>query len=184
MGRAATDKETTMNISRLLPQRTRNRVFAAGVAFAIASGSAIALVNPEPANAIGLNHKIDSTTKQNNSLAVEKPGFSFQCNDTTGAYKFKVSNAQVIAADHVSRWTDLTVTVTLSQFDQNDWTVVGPISLSQNATTGLFTATSSGTLAPTTHFGLPGYHVCRGGSWVQLEDGDLTGNLNITWQLV
>jgi hypothetical protein len=158
----------------------RARSFIVWVAVVVASTVCIAVGTGTSAGATGATHRLLRTSEVNGSPAVEKPAVMFACNDFTGAYRFKATNVSVIGPDHTSEWLDLTVTFWL--FDStNDWSNSGLITLSQNATNGLFTATSSGYLQPTFN-GRPSTALCATGVTLSLmnlaED-----SLRMSWTL-
>jgi hypothetical protein len=136
------------------------------------------------AGAIGTTHTLVTSSKQNLSQAIEKPSFSFSCNDATGAYKFKIGNVQVIAVDRDSFWPGgknfrLDVTSPIGSVSTAGLT----IPLVQNTTNGLYGATGSGVL-PT--LGEPVSNICATGSTVKFWHslfGSLETDLNLVAQL-
>jgi hypothetical protein len=136
-----------MFVQRFLPRSRGARFVAAATALALSLGGASAALDMRAAGAIGITHKLAGTTKQNFSLAPERPTITFTCNDATLAYKFKATNVQVIKRDHVTPWDTYELRIVVSHLTAPfDAFRVFDIPLTQNATNGLFTATSAGTL--------------------------------------
>ena len=153
-----------MKLDRIISGRTRTRIVAAGTALIILSSGAIAALNAQPANAIGITHKGAKSTLQNNSGAIEKPSISFSCNDTTGAYSLSLVNVQVIQADHISRWPSLTINLFVNTQDYSEQTKVADIPVQQNSSTGLFFVKTTGFLPVTIVHQSPGATMCRTGN--------------------
>jgi hypothetical protein len=131
-----------MFITRLLPRRRGTRVVATATAVVVSLCGASAAIDMRAAGAIGITHKIVQDSKQNTSAAVEAARFSFSCNDATNVYKFKAKGVQVIKSDHVTPWGSYELRIYIEGAPPGPWVV--DIPLTQNATNGLYEATSAG----------------------------------------
>jgi hypothetical protein len=133
--------------------RKRVVAFCASAAVIVVGGGAAVSFLPNPAGAVGTTHKLagcypssyctPTPYTASGTPAVEKSAtMTFQCNDTTGHYKVVFKNVQVIQSDGVTPWSAFKMGVSLNGF--GSWQTI--MTLTQNATSGLFGATQTGRL--------------------------------------
>jgi len=124
-------------------------VSALAVAGALASAAtAAAVLTGSAVGATSTQHH--STGTINGSPAVENSvRVSFSCDDSSGQWSFKISNVQIIAADHASPWATFGVTFSYgktSDLQAHD------VSLTQDLHNGLFDGAASGSDGPLNAF--------------------------------
>ena len=129
---------------------------------AVAAGGAWVGLSGPAASAAGTVHPLRQ--QQNASNAVEGLATAdFQCDSATGAFSVAVHNVQVIMADGVTRWPNLSVNWAVFKTVRGvDHMNEGSFAVAQNATNGLFDGSSSGTLGD--------LGACRHGAQVVLTD--------------
>jgi hypothetical protein len=160
-------------------RRTSRGLMAAALVAALATG-VVVIISGGAAGARGTTHTLVAGPKLDYSNSIEgAANATFSCNDSTGAFKFKAVNIQVIQDDHTTRWPSLAIDW---EFDNANTFrhVVTRLNLQQNTTNGLFTASLKGNfddLGATTRD-------CATGATIGLFDFDTDGALlNMNWSV-
>ena len=147
----------------------RRLVSVLAVSGALASTTTVALAVTGSAAVGAPSTKHHATGTINGSPAVENSvRVSFNCDDSSGQWSFKISGVQVIAANHTSPWATFQVTFS---YGKNPNLQLHDVSLTQDLRNGLFDGAATGSDGP-----LNAYCVTAG-SFKAVDTDTAGGNL-------
>src|SRR5262245_57992070 len=98
--------------------------------------------------AIGITHKLTTSNPGNAGGSIETAArITYTCNDTTGNFKFNISNVQVINPDRITPWSAYVATYRVWDPTLTN-SVFYNVNLTQNSVNGLFNGSNAGMLTP------------------------------------
>jgi hypothetical protein len=152
-----TESTRSRRLRRAAMALTAAGALASATVFAVGATGSIAGATNTKHNAVGT---INGSPAVENSVRV-----SFKCDDSSGQWSFKISNVQVINANHTTPWTTFGVTFSYGKMPNLQSHTV---SLTQDLRNGLFDGTASGSDGPLDAF-------CVTAASLKVGDADTDG---------